>query len=149
MSWACCAPSAPPGARSGAWCTREALAVGASAGLVGLLVGAALAPLLGRLLVDVGFEPSTFRVRYELWPVAVSLAAGPVIALLAVWSASRRAARVRPLEALREAAVEQRPIGRLRAATGALLLAAGAALSVGTATADERAGRGARTRSTR
>ncbi|MEU1585529.1 FtsX-like permease family protein [Micromonospora sp. NPDC005710] len=115
----------------------EALAVGASAGLVGLLVGAALAPLLGRLLVDVGYEPSTFRVRYELWPIAVSLAAGPVIALLAVWSASRRAARVRPLEALRDAAVEQRPIGRLRAGTGVLLLAVGAALSLGTATADE------------
>ncbi|MBQ1030070.1 ABC transporter permease [Micromonospora sp. C97] len=115
----------------------EALSVGASAGLVGLLLGAALAPVLGRLLVDVGYEPSTFRVRYELWPVAVSLAAGPVIAVLAVWSASRRAARVRPLEALREAAVEQRPIGRLRAATGTLLLATGVALSVGTATADE------------
>ncbi|WP_030487162.1 ABC transporter permease [Micromonospora chokoriensis] len=115
----------------------EALAVGASAGLVGLLVGAALAPLLGRLLVDVGYEPSTFRVHYELWPVAVSLAAGPVIALLAVWSASRRAARVRPLEALREAAVQQRPIGRLRAVAGALLVAAGAVLSLGTATADE------------
>ncbi|PWR07546.1 ABC transporter permease [Micromonospora acroterricola] len=115
----------------------EALAVGASAGLVGLLVGAALAPAVGRLLVDVGFEPATFRVRYEHWPVALSLAAGPVIALLAVWSASRRAARVRPLEALREAAVEQRPIGRPRLAAGALLVAAGAALSVGTATADD------------
>ncbi|MDG9675201.1 ABC transporter permease [Micromonospora sp. DH14] len=115
----------------------EAIVVGASAGLVGLLLGAALAPVLGRLLVEVGYEPSTFRVRYELWPVAVSLAAGPVIAVLAVWSASRRAARARPLEALREAAVEQRPIGRPRAATGTVLLAAGAALSVGTATADE------------
>lgn len=115
----------------------EALVVGASAGLVGFLVGAVFAPLLGRLLVDVGFEPATFRVRYELWPIAVSLAAGPVIALLAVWSASRRAARVRPVEALREAAVEQRPVGRLRATVGALLVAVGAALSVGTATADE------------
>ncbi|MFG1913913.1 FtsX-like permease family protein [Micromonospora sp. NPDC048898] len=115
----------------------EALVVGASAGLVGLLVGAVLAPVLGRLLVDVGYEPSTFRVRYEAWPVAFSLLAGPVIALLAVWSASRRAARVRPMEALRAAAVEQRPMGRLRIVTGALLVAAGVALSVGTATADE------------
>ncbi|KOX09178.1 FtsX-like permease family protein [Micromonospora sp. DT68] len=115
----------------------EALVVGVSAGLVGLLVGAVLAPVVGRLLVDAGFEPSTFRVGYAVWPVAVSLAAGPVIALLAVWSASRRAARVRPLEALREAAVEQRPIGRARVATGALLVVAGIALSVGTATADE------------
>ncbi|WP_231927229.1 FtsX-like permease family protein [Micromonospora zamorensis] len=115
----------------------EALVVGASGGIVGLLVGGGLAPLLGWLLVDAGFEPSTFRVGYEPWPVALSLVAGPVISLLAVWSASRRAARVRPLEALREAAVEQRPIGRLRVATGALLVAVGVALSVGTATADE------------
>ncbi|MEU1679004.1 ABC transporter permease [Micromonospora zamorensis] len=115
----------------------EALVVGASGGIVGLLVGGGLAPPLGWLLVDAGFEPSTFRVTYEPWPVALSLVAGPVISLLAVWSASRRAARVRPLEALREAAVEQRPIGRLRVATGALLVAVGVALSVGTATADE------------
>ncbi|MBQ0900445.1 FtsX-like permease family protein [Micromonospora sp. U21] len=115
----------------------EALAVGFAAGLVGLLVGAALAPALGRLLVDVGFEPATFRVRYALWPLVVALAAGPVIALLAVWSASRRAARVRPLEALREAVVEQRPIGRLRAVTGTLLVAAGAALGLATATSDD------------
>ncbi|MBQ1039825.1 ABC transporter permease [Micromonospora sp. C81] len=115
----------------------EALVVGASGGIVGLLVGGGLAPLLGWLLVDAGFEPPTFRVGYEPWPVALSLVAGPVISLLAVWSASRPAARVRPLEALREAAVEQRPIGRLRVATGALLVAVGVALSVGTATADE------------
>ncbi|MFG1714189.1 FtsX-like permease family protein [Micromonospora sp. NPDC049203] len=115
----------------------EALVVGASGGTVGLLVGGGLAPLLGPLLVDVGFEPSSFRVGYEPWPVALSLVAGPVISLLAVWSASRRAARVRPLEALRDAAAEQRPIGRLRIATGALLVAVGGALSVGTATADE------------
>lgn len=115
----------------------EALVVGATAGLAGLLAGATLAPVLGRLLVDVGFEPATFQVRYEPWPVAGSFAVGPVIALLAVWSASRRAARVRPLEALREAAVEQRPIGRLRVATGVLLVVTGVALSLGTATSDE------------
>ncbi|WP_116510044.1 FtsX-like permease family protein [Micromonospora sp. B006] len=115
----------------------EALVVGAAGGIAGLLVGGGLAPLLGRLLVDTGFEPSTFKVGYEHWPVALSLVAGPVISLLAVWSASRRAARVRPLEALRDAAVEQRPIGRLRIATGALLVAVGGALSVGTATAGE------------
>ncbi|WP_433537230.1 FtsX-like permease family protein [Micromonospora sp. CA-249363] len=115
----------------------EALAVGTVGGVAGLLAGAALAPALGALLVDAGLEPATYTVHYHLWPVAVSLVAGPAIALLAVWSASRRAARVRPLEALREAAGEQRPIGRARVVTGALLVTAGIALSVGTATADE------------
>ncbi|MFI7487957.1 FtsX-like permease family protein [Micromonospora echinaurantiaca] len=113
---------------------RYALVVGAGGAVVGLLVGAALAPAVGRLLVDVGFEPATFRLRYTRWPVVVSLVAGPVIALLAVWTASRRAARVRPLAALRESAVEQRPIGRLRAAAGGLLVAAGAVLGLATAT---------------
>ncbi|KKK04830.1 FtsX-like permease family protein [Micromonospora sp. HK10] len=115
----------------------EALVVGATAGVAGLLAGAAIAPGLGRLLVDVGFEPATFQVRYEPWPLAVSFLAGPAIALLAVWAASRRAARVSPLEALREAAADQRPVGRLRVATGVLLVAAGAALSLGTATSDD------------
>ncbi len=115
----------------------EALVVGSAGGVVGLLVGAALAPVVAGLLVDAGLEPVTYAVRYQLWPVAVSLVAGPAIALLAVWSASRRAARVRPLEALREAAGEQRPIGRARVVTGALLVTTGVALSIGTATADQ------------
>ncbi|MFI6262231.1 FtsX-like permease family protein [Micromonospora sp. NPDC051006] len=114
----------------------HALAVGAAGAIAGLLLGAALAPVLGRLLIDAGFEPATFRVRYTLWPVAASLAAGPLVALLAVGTAARRAARVRPLEALREAAAEQRPIGRPRVVAGALLVAAGVALGLATATAD-------------
>ncbi|WBB70704.1 FtsX-like permease family protein [Micromonospora sp. WMMD812] len=112
----------------------HALTVGAAGALAGLLAGAVLAPILGWLLVDAGLEPATFRVRYTLWPVAASLAAGPTVALLAVWWTARRAARIRPLEALREAAVEQRPIGWLRLVTGGLLVAAGAAAGLATAT---------------
>ncbi|MFC3504692.1 FtsX-like permease family protein [Micromonospora krabiensis] len=113
---------------------RQALVIGATGALAGLLAGAALAPVLGRLLVDARFEPATFAVRYTLWPAAVSLATGPTVALLAVWWAARRAARVRPLEALREAAVEQRRMGRIRAVAGGLLVAVGAAFAVATAT---------------
>lgn len=115
----------------------EALAAGTAGSIAGLLIGAALAPMLGRALVGAGFEPATFTVRYQLWPIAVSFALGPVVGLLGVWAASRRAARVRPLEALREAAVEQRPMGRLRWITGGLVVAAGIALAVGTATSDD------------
>lgn len=115
---------------------REALAVGAAASVVGVAAGALMAAPVGRLLVAVGFEPATYTVRFTAWPVAVSLAVGPVVALLGVWSASRRAARVRPLEALREAAVEARPMGRVRWVAGALATAAGLALAAGTATSD-------------
>jgi putative ABC transport system permease protein len=119
----------------------EALAVGAAGSATGLLVGAGLAPVLGRVLVDTGFEPATYTVRYTLWPIALSLAVGPVVALIGVWSAARRAARVPPLAALREAEVEQRPMGRPRWVTGVLLVAAGLALAVGTATSgDARSG---------
>jgi putative ABC transport system permease protein len=115
---------------------REALAVGAAASVAGVLLGAALATPVGRLLVEAGFEPATFRVRLVAWPLVLSLAVGPVVALLGAWSAARRAARVRPLEALREAAVETRPMGRLRWLVGALAIAVGLAFAVGTATAD-------------
>lgn len=114
----------------------EALAVGAAASVAGLALGAALAPALGGVLVDAGFEPASYRVRFVAWPILVSLAAGPVVALLGVWSASRRAGRARPLEALREAIVEDRPMGRARWVAGLSCAALGLALGVGTATSD-------------
>ncbi|WIM99361.1 ABC transporter permease [Actinoplanes oblitus] len=116
---------------------REALLVGAAGAVLGVLIGAALAPAAGHLLVTSGFEPSTYRVRYTALPIAGALLLGPLVALAGAGSAARRAARVRPLEALREAAVEQRRMSRPRWITGGLLLAAGVALAVGTATSDD------------
>ncbi|GGM11729.1 FtsX-like permease family protein [Dactylosporangium sucinum] len=115
----------------------EALAVGAAGSVAGLLVGAVLAPGVGRILVWARLEPTTFEVRFTVWPVLVSLAVGPVVAVLGAWSAARRAARVGPLEALREAAVEQRPMGWARWVLGAVLLAVGVALAIGTAASDD------------
>ncbi|MFC6023366.1 ABC transporter permease [Plantactinospora solaniradicis] len=106
----------------------EALVVGAVAAAVGALLGAACAPAFGNLLIDAEFQPAAFRVRIEPWPPAAAFGVGLVVALLGVWSASRRAGRVRPLEALREAAVDRRPmtwsrwIGGIAATTGGLLL---------------------------
>ncbi|GAA3449446.1 FtsX-like permease family protein [Dactylosporangium matsuzakiense] len=115
----------------------EALAVGGAGAVLGVLVGAAAAPVVGRLLVSAGLEPATYEVRYRGLPFLAGLVLGPVVALVGAWSAARRAARVRPLEALREAAVEQRPMGRLRWICGGALMALGIALAVGTATADD------------
>ena len=115
----------------------EALAVGSAASVAGFVFGAAFAPAFGGVLVDAGFEPASYLVRFAAWPVAVSLAAGPVVALLGVWSASRRAGRASPLEALREATVEDRPMGRTRWAAGLSCTAVGLALAVGTATSGD------------
>ncbi|MFI1990676.1 FtsX-like permease family protein [Actinoplanes sp. NPDC020271] len=115
----------------------EALLVGGVGAVLGAVLGAAAAPVMSRVLIDAGFEPTTYDVRYTMVPLLGALLLGPLVALAGAWSAARRAARVRPLEALREAAVEQRSMGRLRWIIGALLVAVGVALAIGTATSDD------------
>ncbi|GIF03956.1 FtsX-like permease family protein [Actinoplanes siamensis] len=115
----------------------EALLVGGAGAVLGAITGAAVAPLVGRLLIDAGFEPATYEIRYHPLPILGGLLLGPLVALAGAWAAARRAARVRPLEALREAAVEQRPMGRLRWITGASLVAVGVALAIGAAGSDD------------
>ncbi|MER5643088.1 FtsX-like permease family protein [Streptosporangium sp. NPDC002524] len=108
----------------------EALAVGAVAALTGVALGVALAPVLGDLLVGVGFQPATFTVRIQAWPPVAAFAGGLVVALLGVWSASRRAAGVRPLEALRDAEVDERPMPRGRWIAGLVCTLGGLAAAV-------------------
>ncbi|MFI0734334.1 FtsX-like permease family protein [Streptomyces sp. NPDC021225] len=114
----------------------QALAVGAAGAAAGALLGAALAPALGGVLTDAGFLPPGFAVHRQAWVLAATFAAGLAVALAAVWSASRRAARAGPLEALREAAADDRPMTRARALTGIAFTALGCAAAAGTAFAD-------------
>jgi putative ABC transport system permease protein len=92
----------------------EALAVGVIASLAGDLLGTVIAGPGARWLARVGFAPAAFTARFMLWPLAVAFGSGLLIALAGAWLASRRAARVRPAEALRDAAVDTRvmTIGR-------------------------------------
>jgi putative ABC transport system permease protein len=118
----------------------EALLVGCVGAVIGVVIGAALAPPMGRVFVDAGFEPATYSVRYTALPIVAALVMGPLVALLGAWTAARRAAKVRPLAALREAAVERRPMGRIRWIVGGLLVAAGVAFAIGTANSDNAEG---------
>jgi putative ABC transport system permease protein len=86
----------------------EALAVGVIASLAGDSLGVVVAGPGARWLASVGFAPPGFTARFTLWPLAAAFGAGLLIALAGAWLASRRAARVRPAEALREAAVDRR-----------------------------------------
>lgn len=111
----------------------EALTVGAIGGAAGAPLGALLAPALAGLFVDAGFQPAGFEVRMRPWVLAVAFALGLLVALAGVWSASRRAARIAPLEAMREAEVDSRAMTRRRWATGTVAAALGLACAVGTA----------------
>jgi len=116
---------------------REALIVGVAGSLVGTALGTGLAPLLGGVLVSSGMEPASYAVRFTAWPIVAALLLGPVVAVLGVSVSAWRAARVPPQEALRDAAVEQRPMGRPRWIAGGLLVATGVLGAVGVAIADD------------
>ncbi|GIM94118.1 FtsX-like permease family protein [Paractinoplanes toevensis] len=116
---------------------REAVFVGAIAGLVGTLLGMLTAPTIGGVLIDAGFEPETFSVGVHLWPLLAGLLAGPVISVAGSLVAARRASRIGPLAALRQAAVEDRPMTRARWVVGLLFAAAGVAAGVATLATDD------------
>ncbi|MQA96390.1 MAG: FtsX-like permease family protein [Streptosporangiales bacterium] len=109
---------------------REALATGAVAGAAGVALGVAAAPALADLLVLGGLQPAGFTVRVGALPLAGAYLGGLAIALAGAWAAARRASRVGPLEALCEAAVDDRALPRTRWIVGGGALAAGAMLLV-------------------
>jgi putative ABC transport system permease protein len=114
---------------------RSALLVGAAAAAAGVVLGGLAALPLGRFLVDAGFQPVGFTVRWEPWALAVAYAAGPVVSLLGAAASARRASRISPLEALRVAEVESRPMSRARWLTGLTAAVIGAAAGIYTTTA--------------
>ncbi|MEV4299682.1 ABC transporter permease [Microbispora rosea] len=117
----------------------EALAVGVVAAAAGALLGAAVAPAVGGVLVAAGFEPESFGVRFTPLPVAAAVVAGITAGLLGAWSASGQAARVRPLEALRDHAAGGTPMTRVRWIAGVVSVAGGLALAVASGSAGEDA----------
>ncbi|MET9469337.1 ABC transporter permease [Streptomyces sp. NPDC006544] len=107
---------------------REALLVGLAAGVAGALAGLPLAAWLHGRLIDSGVVPATLERTAGIFPMAAAVGAS----LLGAWAAARitarRVARIRPAEALAEAAVERSRPAWARSAVGMLMLAAGAVL---------------------
>nr|MBA2599679.1 ABC transporter permease [Actinomycetota bacterium] len=105
----------------------EALLVGVTASLVGLGVGVAIAVLLQVLLATFGIElPST---TLQLLPrtIIVSLLVGTIVTVVSSVLPARKASRVTPMEALRDANPSDARWSVARTVTGALLTAAGVA----------------------
>ncbi|WP_409060048.1 FtsX-like permease family protein [Streptomyces sp. SYP-A7185] len=107
---------------------REALIVGAAAGVTGSLAGIPLGGWLHGRFVDMGAVPATLERTVSVFPLLAAVAA----TLLGAWAAARlsarRIARIRPAEALAEARVERNRPAWSRIIAGLLTLAGGVVL---------------------
>ncbi|MFC5267513.1 FtsX-like permease family protein [Kribbella qitaiheensis] len=95
--------------------------------LAAAIAGAVLAQLATPLLLDKASYTELAPVKLEPaspWvPLLIAISAGLVVAMLGARSAARRAAKVGPVDALREAELESTRIGVVRIGFGLLFLA--------------------------
>ncbi|MEU4096587.1 ABC transporter permease [Streptomyces sp. NPDC026673] len=101
----------------------EATGLAVVAGVLGWPLAPAVARWMRDRFAGHGIVPPDFEPVVGPLPAAGALVVTVLTALVAALAASRRASRVRPAQALGEAAVERPALGRGRAITGAVLLA--------------------------
>ncbi|RSN45785.1 ABC transporter permease [Amycolatopsis sp. WAC 04197] len=105
----------------------ETMIVASVAGVLGSGLGVAVGFGLRNAFGAIGVIPSDFELAISPIPLVAALVLGLGTARLAAWSASRRPSSIRPVEALGEAAVERRELGRVRLIVGCALMAIGLA----------------------
>ncbi|MDN3270705.1 ABC transporter permease [Streptomyces sp. MA15] len=113
------------------------------AGVVGVPAGLLATHLVRDALVSRGFLPEDFAVRGGVLSAAAAVVAVAVVALLSAWIAALRVTRIRPTEALGEAAVEPGTGGRVRLISGLACLAGAVSLTGLTGATDGQAALGA------
>lgn len=109
----------------------EALVVGLVAGIVGVLAGIGLSELMRAVFdaIGLGFPDGGLVLRTRT--IVVSLVVALVVTAVAAVVPARRAARISPMEALRDGGgAESDGIGRGRTAAGGVLAALGSAAIV-------------------
>ena len=104
---------------------REVLIVAGTAALLGVAPGFWLARALGSQFARAGVIPTDFALAYSPLPALAAVVLSLATALGAAASAARRPAKLAPIDALREAAVESTTLGRGRVTTAVVLLGAG------------------------
>lgn len=103
----------------------ESLFVGIAAAIAGCLLSLAVAPVFAGWMASVELAPPNFRPEVAWWPLVIAAAVGVMSALFSSKIASRRASRVRPVEALMDAVMEQRTMTPVRwVAAGIFVLGA-------------------------
>ncbi|MGV9878167.1 FtsX-like permease family protein [Streptomyces sp. NPDC003006] len=107
---------------------REALVIGAAAGVIGSLAGIPLGGWLHGRFVGTGAIPATLERAVSVFPPFVAVAATLLGAWAAARIAGRRIVRIRPAEALAEARVERVRPAWSRVVAGLVLLVGGIVL---------------------
>lgn len=108
----------------------EAALVGVLASAAGCRLGLSGAPLLAHWMVRQGLAPAWFAIGDQNWPLHTAFWTGLAVALAGSVAAAHRAGRVRPAEALRDAAVDSGTMPPVRVLLGAAVLLTGAVLAV-------------------
>ena len=106
----------------------ESLVIGVLASAAGMAAGIGLAVVLKAALAALGFSLPATGLVVSLRTVIVSLVVGILITLASAVSPARRAGRIPPVAAMQDVAAEPRQLSAWRAARGAVLTAAGAAV---------------------
>lgn len=109
----------------------EMTLVSVAGAVAGAIPGVLLAFAMRGVFVLAGAMPPDFRLRVGPLPVLAALVLCLVSGRSAGWLVARRVARVSPVEALGDAAVEPRRLGRVRLVIGVLLLPLGLLLALG------------------
>ncbi|MFC9257132.1 FtsX-like permease family protein [Amycolatopsis thailandensis] len=92
----------------------ETLIVALVAGVLGSLLGLVVAFGLRDAFAAIGVIPADFALALGPLPLVAAVLLGLLTAGLAAWTASRRPASIRPVEALTEAAIERKELGLMR-----------------------------------
>ncbi|WP_216216211.1 FtsX-like permease family protein [Amycolatopsis aidingensis] len=108
----------------------EALLLGVIGTGLGIPLGLLVMRVQSWLLAELGFVPAGFTAHWQDWILGVSGGVGVGVALAGVLVASGRAARVRPLEALRKTGAAARVMTWPRWFFGLLFLAGALAMAI-------------------
>jgi putative ABC transport system permease protein len=103
----------------------EAFLLGAGASAIGLGLGIVVAKGLTALMSVLGFQLPTTSSQIEVRTIIVSLLVGTLVTVVAAIAPARRATRVLPVEALRDATPSAQRSMRRRAIVGSVITGAG------------------------